>query len=199
MTNSTRNRNPPRCEIIAAFAFGVVFVVTILVLAVAFPKPTLFQYNVFRIVLALACAGVAAVMPGFLKLNLSLSAKNAVSAGGALAVFLEKNPEVEVWMGAGFPASIQDEVRERDARVRIVEGPARIFRGAHTTGMMGHPIPEQSLVLETPAGLAVLTRRAPGGMAASASASMRWWVTSLYGAWTDTTSQARTCARSTCS
>jgi hypothetical protein len=70
-------------SLIAVFAFGVVFIVTLLVLAIAFPEPTPFQYTVFRIVLALAAAGVAALIPGFMELNIAAWLK----AGGAMAVF----------------------------------------------------------------------------------------------------------------
>jgi hypothetical protein len=70
-------------SLIAIFAFGVVFVVALLVLAIAFPEPTPFQYTVFRIVLALAVAGVAALIPGFVELNIAAWLK----AGGAMAVF----------------------------------------------------------------------------------------------------------------
>ncbi len=66
-----------------AFAFGVVFVIVILVLATSVPNPTPFQYTVFRIVLALAAGGVAAMIPGFL----TVTVPNLVRAGGALAVF----------------------------------------------------------------------------------------------------------------
>jgi hypothetical protein len=67
-----------------AFVFGVVFVTALLTLAVLFSEPTPFQYTVFRIVLALAAAGVAAVIPGILNVKLSFG----VRAGGALAVFV---------------------------------------------------------------------------------------------------------------
>lgn len=67
-----------------AFLFGVVFVVVLLVIAIGFPTPTPFQYTVFRIVLALAAAGVAAMIPGFI----SVEFKTWVKAGGALAVFV---------------------------------------------------------------------------------------------------------------
>jgi hypothetical protein len=70
-------------ERLAAFAFGVVFIITILVLAVRFPYPTPFQYTTFRIVLALAAGGVAGMIPGFLTVNVS----RFIRAGGALAVF----------------------------------------------------------------------------------------------------------------
>jgi hypothetical protein len=65
------------------FLFGVVMIIVLLVIAFKFPSPTAFQYTVFRIVLALAAAGIAAFIPGFLKLKL----KNWLSASGALAVF----------------------------------------------------------------------------------------------------------------
>ena len=70
-------------EKILAFTFGVIFVVVLLVAAFAVPNPTAFQYTVFRIVLALAAAGVAAMFSGFLNLQIS----NWLKAGGALAVF----------------------------------------------------------------------------------------------------------------
>ena len=67
-----------------AFAFGLLFVIVLLGLALAIPSPTDFQYTVFRIVLALAAAGVAAMLPGFLSVDISAG----IRAGGALAVFI---------------------------------------------------------------------------------------------------------------
>jgi hypothetical protein len=68
----------------AAYLFGVAFVVVMLMIAVLFPRPTVFQVFVFRVVLALAAAGVAAMIPGFLNVELG----TAVCAGGAIAVFV---------------------------------------------------------------------------------------------------------------
>lgn len=68
----------------AAFAFGVVFVIALLVLALFVPNPTPFQYTVFRVVLALAAAGAAAMIPGFLQVTIA----EWLRAGGALAVFV---------------------------------------------------------------------------------------------------------------
>ncbi len=68
----------------AIFVFGVVFVIGLLVLAIIFSEPTDFQYMVFRIVLALATAGIAVFIPGFIEAY----AKNWVRAGGAIAVFV---------------------------------------------------------------------------------------------------------------
>jgi hypothetical protein len=67
----------------SAFLFGIAFVVVLLTLAIRFPNPTAFQYTIFRSVLALAAAGVAAMIPGFITLSIS----KWLRAGGALAVF----------------------------------------------------------------------------------------------------------------
>ncbi len=77
-----------KAQVKIAFGFGVAFVVALLCLAVVFPTPTVFQYNVFRIVLSLAAAGVAAMIPGFIELKLSTIAGLLIRAGGALAVFV---------------------------------------------------------------------------------------------------------------
>jgi hypothetical protein len=79
-------------ETYLAFGFGIVFVTAILSLVVVFPNPTSAQYEVFRIVIALAAGGVGAVIPGLLKISLDLGLstgqKMLLRAGGALAVFV---------------------------------------------------------------------------------------------------------------
>jgi len=69
---------------LVAFVFGVVFLIALLTLAVAFPDPTSFQYTVFRIILSLAAAGIGALLPGVLDVNPG----KWIRAGGALAVFV---------------------------------------------------------------------------------------------------------------
>ncbi len=64
-----------------AYVFGFVFVIVLLVFAVAIPNPTAFTLFVFRVVLALAAAGIGAVLPGLLEVRLP-----AVRAVGALAL-----------------------------------------------------------------------------------------------------------------
>jgi predicted membrane channel-forming protein YqfA (hemolysin III family) len=75
-------------QVILIFIFGVIFVVTLIVLSIAIPEPSQFQYTTFRIVLALAAAGVAAIIPGFLSLKLESGTLLLIRAGGALAVFV---------------------------------------------------------------------------------------------------------------
>lgn len=71
-------------ERIVVFAFGVAFVAALIALAIEFPNPTPWQYEIFRSVLALAASGVAAMIPGFLGVTVA----NWVRAGGAIAVFV---------------------------------------------------------------------------------------------------------------
>jgi hypothetical protein len=67
-----------------AFGFGVVFVIVSLTLALWVPIPSSFQYNVFKTVLAIAIAGIGAMIPGFLEVTIP----TWVRAGGALAIFI---------------------------------------------------------------------------------------------------------------
>ena len=71
-------------EKLVAVALGVLFIGAMVALAYLVPKPTATQWFVFRVVLALAAGGVAAVIPGFITANVSKS----IRAGGALGVFL---------------------------------------------------------------------------------------------------------------
>lgn len=68
---------------ILAFVFGAIFLTAILAIALFVPSPTDFQYNVFRTTLALAGAGIGAVIPGFMEVRF----QKFLRAGGALAVF----------------------------------------------------------------------------------------------------------------
>jgi len=63
--------------------FGIAFIIIILFLILFFPCPTTSQFFVFRLILSIAVAGFAAIIPGFFKFNYS----KFVSAGGAIAVF----------------------------------------------------------------------------------------------------------------
>ena len=73
-----------RTQQICAFVFGVCFVVVMLGIALLRPNPMPFQYLVFRSVLALAVAGVVAMIPGFLSVQLG----SAIRAGGAVGAFI---------------------------------------------------------------------------------------------------------------
>jgi hypothetical protein len=71
-------------EKLIAVISGVVFVAAILAMAMIYPNPTPFQYEVFRIVLSGALAGFVSMTPGFLEVTFS----NFARGGSALGVFL---------------------------------------------------------------------------------------------------------------
>jgi hypothetical protein len=77
-----------KLSLILSFAFGVCFLALLLGLAVFIPSPTEKQFEIFRIVIAIAVAGVAAVVPGFIDLHLTKGQEIGLRAGGALAVFV---------------------------------------------------------------------------------------------------------------
>ncbi|MEM7231096.1 MAG: hypothetical protein AAF517_02910 [Planctomycetota bacterium] len=83
----TRGREK-RLSLILAFVFGVVFVSVLLAIAILLPEPTPTQFFVFRVVLALAASGVAAVIPGLLNVEVAPFPKTAIRAGGALGIFV---------------------------------------------------------------------------------------------------------------
>jgi len=90
---------------LAAVGCGVLFVSLMLVIALAVPNPTATQWFIFRVVLALAAAGIGAVLPGLIVVSVS----KFVRAGGAIALFvlvyLSNPPQLVVHQPSG--ASIQ--------------------------------------------------------------------------------------------
>ena len=71
-------------SLILAFTFGVIFVAALLVFALFVPNPTIQQFEIVRIILALAAGGVAAIIPGFLNLQLGAGTHLTLRAGGRL-------------------------------------------------------------------------------------------------------------------
>jgi hypothetical protein len=89
MSERAEKRKRADWERTLIFVFGIGVVFLLLYLAVAYREPSAFQYAVFRTVLALAAAGVAALVPGVLHLELPWAGAGfALKAGGALAVFV---------------------------------------------------------------------------------------------------------------
>lgn len=75
-------------DAVLAFTFGVIFVIALLVLTVVIPNPTPSQEQTFRIVMSLAAAGVASVIPGMLNISATGGKRFRLRAAGALAVFV---------------------------------------------------------------------------------------------------------------
>ncbi|MEO6730727.1 MAG: hypothetical protein ABIN01_05885 [Ferruginibacter sp.] len=62
---------------------GLGLLIVIILLVVLIPCPSQSQYLVFRIVIALAAAGIATIIPGFINLTIP----KGITAGGAIALF----------------------------------------------------------------------------------------------------------------
>ncbi len=83
---------------------------------------------------------------------------------GGLDGFLEKNPDVVVYLPASFPDSFKDQVRSFGAETVEISEAGELAAGLYSTGEMGHELKEQSLILTTGEGLVVLTGCAHPGI-----------------------------------
>jgi len=83
---------------------------------------------------------------------------------GGLSSFLEKNPQVVVYLPKSFPKGFKDGVKEYGAKVVEVQGPLKICQGVYSTGEQGTWIREQSLIIHTEKGSIVITGCAHPGI-----------------------------------
>lgn len=72
----------PSWQVVAIFAFGVVFLLILLGIAIFQPNPTPFSRLIFGLVAALAAGGIAGLIPGTITVQLPVKVK----AGGAIGV-----------------------------------------------------------------------------------------------------------------
>jgi 7,8-dihydropterin-6-yl-methyl-4-(beta-D-ribofuranosyl)aminobenzene 5'-phosphate synthase len=83
---------------------------------------------------------------------------------GGLAKFLESRTGIDVYVPASFPDEFKQEIKSRGARPVEVMAARKIIDNVWTTGEMGDEIIEQSLIIETPGGLVILTGCAHPGI-----------------------------------
>jgi 7,8-dihydropterin-6-yl-methyl-4-(beta-D-ribofuranosyl)aminobenzene 5'-phosphate synthase len=74
-----------------------------------------------------------------------------------LEALLKENPGIEVWVPYFFASSFKEKVKKNGGRLVEVNGFRKICDGAYTTGVIQGWIKEQSLVLESPQGLILIT------------------------------------------
>jgi hypothetical protein len=79
---------PPRLEVVLAFTLGCIALAAVLWLSFRGEALNEQQFEIVRIVLALAGGGVGAMIPGFLDVGVKASTKLALRASGALAVLV---------------------------------------------------------------------------------------------------------------
>ena len=85
---------------------------------------------------------------------------------GGLPEFLGTRKGLKVYVPASFPEEFKQEIRNLGSQPVDVGGPMQIDDNIWTTGEMGDQIIEQSLLIETPGGIVVLTGCAHPGIEA---------------------------------
>jgi 7,8-dihydropterin-6-yl-methyl-4-(beta-D-ribofuranosyl)aminobenzene 5'-phosphate synthase len=90
---------------------------------------------------------------------------------GGLDALLARRPGVTVYVPRSFPVAWCRGVERRGARIETVGAARRLCGNVHSTGEMGDAVREQGLIVETPAGLAVVTGCAHPGVVEVARAA----------------------------
>jgi 7,8-dihydropterin-6-yl-methyl-4-(beta-D-ribofuranosyl)aminobenzene 5'-phosphate synthase len=76
---------------------------------------------------------------------------------GGLWTVLEQNPKVTVFFPVSFPPEFRRRVEGLKAKVQTVDKPLEICRNVFLTGEMGDDIKEESLIVDSPKGLIIVT------------------------------------------
>jgi 7,8-dihydropterin-6-yl-methyl-4-(beta-D-ribofuranosyl)aminobenzene 5'-phosphate synthase len=83
---------------------------------------------------------------------------------GGLTRFLEKNPDVTIFVLESFPGDFKREIKDYGAHVIEVKKSTKICEGIYSTGELGSNIKEQSLVIHDERGLMTVTGCAHPGI-----------------------------------
>jgi len=76
---------------------------------------------------------------------------------GGLSAVLERNHEVTVYYPVSFPREFGRSIEGHQAKAQTVDKPIEICPDVYLTGEMGSEIKEQSLIIDTPKGLIIVT------------------------------------------
>ena len=99
---------------------------------------------------------------------------------GGLSVFLQTNPSVIVYLPASFPPSSRESITGSGSQFKTLEKPEKLFDQVYTTGELGFWIKEQSLVIDTPKGLVIVTGCAHPGIVQIVSRAKNWLRKKVY-------------------
>ena len=83
---------------------------------------------------------------------------------GGLAGFLEKNPNVTVFVPKSFPEDFKRDIKRSGAHVVEVKKSTKICENMYSTGELGTVLREQALIVKTDRGLIVITGCAHPGI-----------------------------------
>jgi len=99
---------------------------------------------------------------------------------GGLGAFLQQNPQVTIYLPASSPASFQASITARGSACRALDKPLKLFNNVYTSGEMGSWIKEQSLIIDTPKGLIIITGCAHPGIVEIVSQTKNWLQKEVY-------------------
>ncbi|MGB9005448.1 MAG: MBL fold metallo-hydrolase [Candidatus Aminicenantales bacterium] len=91
------------------------------------------------------------------KVELVVISHNHGDHTGGLPAVLERNPNVTVYFPISFPEGFGRRVENLKAKAQTVDKPVEICRNVYLTGEMGDKIKEQSLIVDSPRGLIIVT------------------------------------------
>jgi len=83
---------------------------------------------------------------------------------GGLEGFLEKNPNVTVFIPISFPKSVKDMILQKKAKFVEISTPRKISDSIYTTGELYGPPEEQSMIIDSKKGLVIITGCAHPGI-----------------------------------
>ena len=92
---------------------------------------------------------------------------------GGLYAFLQRRPDVTVYMPRSMPEEFPRSMAQGGTRVELVMEPRRLFANLYSTGEMGDDMIEQALIVDTASGLVVITGCAHPGIVNVARAALR--------------------------
>jgi len=99
---------------------------------------------------------------------------------GGLGAFLQQHPQVTVYLPASFPTSFQESITALGSEWRALDKPLKLFDNVYTSGEWGSWLKEQSLVIDTPKGLVIITGCAHPGIVEIVSRTKRWLKKEVY-------------------
>ncbi|MDO9575399.1 MAG: MBL fold metallo-hydrolase, partial [bacterium] len=84
---------------------------------------------------------------------------------GGLWSFLEQNKDIVVYLPASFPEDLKNRIKKTGAKFISVQKHTKIYGNVYSTGELGRiGLKEQSLIIDTPKGLIVVTGCAHPGI-----------------------------------